>query len=98
MKVIISPEYGGGFSTWGDPRMAVDTDIVALVEKGFTEEEMESLCKQKGYIDKDYGHVCGLDYLRIKEVPEGIMFQIREYDGAEWIEYFDPDEWYKATE
>ncbi len=98
MKVIISPEYGGGFSTWGDSRMAVDPDIVALVEKGFTEEEMENLCKQKGYIDEDYGHIYGIDFLEIKEVPEGVIFKIREYDGAEYIEIFNPDEWYKATE
>lgn len=98
MKVIISPEYGGGFSTWSDPRMAVDTDIIALVEKGFSYDEIENLCKQKGYIDKDCGHIYGLDRLAIREVPEGVMFKIREYDGAESIEIFNPDEWYKATE
>lgn len=97
MKVIISPEFGSGFSTWGHPKMAVDPDIVALVEKGFTDEEMESLCIQKGYIE-DYSYVGGLDNLTIKEVPEGAIFKIREYDGAEYIEIFNPDEWYKATE
>lgn len=97
MKVIISPGYGSGFSTWGDPKMAVDPDIVALVEKGFTYEEIENLCRQKGYIH-DLAHVYGLDNLTIKEVPEGAMFKIREYDGAESIEIFNPDEWYKAKE
>lgn len=98
MKVVISPEFGGAFSTWTDPRMAVDTDIIALVEKGFDYEEMENLCKQKGYIDEDYGFVSGVSSLKIEEVPEGAMFKIREYDGAEYIEIFNPDEWYKATE
>lgn len=98
MKIIISPDFGGGFSTWDDPRMAIDPDIVALVEKGFTEEEMVNLCKQKGYIDECCDYIGGLDYLIIKEVPEGVMFKIREYDGAESIEIFNPDEWYKATE
>jgi len=97
MKVIISSGFGSGFSTWGDPRMAIDSDIVDLVEKGFTKEEMESLCIQKGYIE-EYSYLGGIDSLSIQEVPEGKLFKIREYDGAEWIEIFNPDEWFKAID
>lgn len=92
MKVLISPNYGGGFSTWGDSRMAVDKDIIALFERGCTCEEMEELCRQKEYID-EYGFVCGFEDLIIKEVPPHSFFRIREYDGHEWIEVLNLNEW-----
>ena len=97
MKVLVSPNYGAGFSTWGDPRMAVDKDLIKMFEEGRTLEEIEALCAQKGYID-EYESLWGFDDLCIKEVPEGTLFTIREYDGAEWIEVFNPDLWFKATD
>lgn len=97
MKVLISPGFGAGFSTWGDSRMAVDKDIIKMFEEGHSIEEIRDLCKHKGYID-EYEALWGFDDLRIEEIPEGTLFQIREYDGAEWIEIFNPDNWFKAID
>lgn len=97
MKVLVSPGFGAGFSTWGDSRMAVDKDLIKMFEEGCTLEEMEELCERKGYIG-EYESLFGFEDLCIKEVPEGTLFIIREYDGSEWIEVFNPDYWFKATD
>ena len=43
MKVLISPGYGAGWSTWGDPGMATDKRLIELFECGCTEEEILSV-------------------------------------------------------
>ena len=47
MKLLISPGYGAGWSTWNLPAMATDKDLIELFEKGCTCEEMEKLCIEK---------------------------------------------------
>ena len=94
MKVLISPGYGAGWSTWNDKEMAVDKDLIALFEKGCTCEEMEQACIEKGY---DH-YMGGFEDLEITEVPEGVLFQVDEYDGHEFIKIFYTDEWTRAEE
>lgn len=94
MKVLISPGFGAGFSTWNNSEMAVDKDLIALFEKGCTEEEMETLCLEKGY-DSYMG---GFDQLEVIEVPQGCHFQIREYDGHESIQIFHANDWFYAED
>ena len=54
---------------------------------------MKELCADLGYGDVYMG---GFDELKIVEVPAGKLFQIREYDGSEYIEIFDESEWQLA--
>lgn len=93
MKVVISKGYGIGWSTWSDPAVATDPAIVEAVEKNVEIKELVRVCHELGYSNVDE-YCC--DGLTIEEVPAGAYFQIREYDGAEWIEIFDPNKWILA--
>ena len=78
------------------PEIAFDERIVRAFERGISEEDMEQLCVECGYTDA-YGnapYMGGFDDLEVVDVPSGTLFQIREYDGSEWLEYFDEDGWY----
>ena len=44
MKVLISPGFGAGWSTWNDPRMAFDERLIRAFEYGISEEDMKELC------------------------------------------------------
>ena len=96
MKVLISPGYGAGWSTWDCPGMALDERIIRAFECGISEEDMATLCVECGYTNRfgDAPYMGGFEDLEVVEVPSGVRFKIREYDGSEYIEYFDEDEWY----
>lgn len=97
MKVLISPGFGAGWSTWNHPLMAFDKDVIELFERGGSEDEIRRLCADKGYGGDDrYIYMGGFDELQVVEVPSGNLFKIEEYDGSEYIEIFDADEWYPA--
>lgn len=89
MKVLISPGYGAGWSTWNCKEMAIDEDLITAFENGCTGKEMEELCIKKGYRDP---YVRGFGDLVVEEVPVGSLFKIVEYDGSESIEIFDPND------
>lgn len=100
MKVLISPGYGAGWSTWNDPRMAFDERLIKAFECGISEEDMRDLCVECGYSIGMYCEVPpymgGFKNLMVVEVPSGTMFRIREYDGYESVEMLDMDDWYVA--
>ena len=100
MKVLISPGYGAGWSTWNDPRMAFDRRLIEAFERGVSKEEMTYLCIEQGYgyTGKDglYVYMGGFNQLKVVEVPSGTVFRIDEYDGSESIEVLDMDDWYVA--
>ena len=91
MKVLISPGFGAGWSTWNPPMLAFDERLIRAFEGGITEDEMEKLCVECGYMNTYMG---GFYQLEVVDIPSGKLFQIREYDGNEYIEYFDDDDWY----
>lgn len=98
MKVLISPGYGAGWSTWNDPRMAFDERLIRAFECGISKEDMRDLCVKCGYKDS-WGYppyMGGFNDLMVVEVPSGIMFRIHEYDGYESVEMLDMDDWYIA--
>lgn len=98
MKLLISPGYGAGWSTWNCSEMATDKDLIELFENGCTYEEMEKLCIEKNYTD-GYGgppYMGGFQQLKVVEVPRGAPYRINEYDGAESVEVFNPDKWLVA--
>lgn len=98
MKVLISPGYGAGWSTWEDPMMAFDERLIRAFECGISEEDMETLCVECGYTNAygDAPYMGGFSDLEVREIPSGTLFQIREYDGSEYIKYFEEDDWYRA--
>lgn len=93
MKVLISPGYGAGWSTWEDNGLATDVRIIDAFERGISKEEMHKLCADLGYGDVYMG---GFINLTIVEIPAGELFRIHEYDGYESIVIFDPSKWTRA--
>ena len=93
MKVLISPGYGAGWSTWNSPEMAVDERLIEAFENGISKEGMKRLCEELGY----ESYMGGFEDLKITEVPSGSLFQIREYDGSEYIEIFNDLDWLRAV-
>ena len=97
MKVLISPGYGAGWSTWECPEMAFDERLIRAFERGISKEDMQALCVECGYTS--FGHppyMGGFKNLMVVEVPSGTMFRIHEYDGYESVEMLDMDDWYVA--
>ena len=99
MKALISPGFGAGFSTWENPKMAIDKDLIELLERGCTGDEIIKICIKKGYYKNPEDiYFDEWDGLEIHEVPEGCYFKIREYDGSEFIEIFNKEDWFYAED
>ena len=92
-KVLISPGYGAGWSSWntGDVAkyMLEYAPIIAALERGekmSTEHpavlQLEKDCKEK--FGRDYICVLGADQLKVCEVKGRV--RINEYDGSESLE------------
>ena len=97
MKVLISPGYGAGWSTWNSPEMAFDECLIGAFECGISKEDMRALCVECGYTPLgNPPYMGGFENLMVVEVPSGTMFRIREYDGYESVEMLDMDDWYVA--
>lgn len=90
MKVLISPGYGAGWSTWNYIDLAVDPDIIQAFEAGLDEEDMRLFIISLGYEEPYMG---GYDYCKVIDIPKGTKFKIREYDGSEYIETYNADDW-----
>lgn len=90
MKVLISPGYGAGWSTWNYIDLAFDPDIIKMFETGANEGTMRKYIISLGYKQPYMG---GYRNCKIIEVPKGTKFRIIEYDGAERIEYYDDTKW-----
>ena len=93
MKVLISPGYGYGWSTWNYIDLAFDPDIIQAFEAGLNKEEM---CKF--IVSLGYGKPCmdGYDQCEIVDIPRGARFRIKQDDGFEDIEIYNEDDWMVA--
>ena len=93
VAVVYSPEFGAGWSTWNPkyPEILFDPAIVEFVEKDQSEElQVYVTLKYPGIND---GGIVGLT---IEWVPQGALFRVNEYDGAESIEVRDDFDWLRA--
>lgn len=99
MKVLISPGYGAGWSTWNEAGMATDKRLIEAFINGISEADMKQLCIDLGYTGGFEGtepYMGGFKNLRVVEIPEGTFFRVSEYDGYESIEVFDDSDWLRA--
>lgn len=93
MKVLISPGYGAGWSTWNYVDLAFDPDIINAFELGLDEDSMCTFIRTLGYDKPCMG---GYYQCKIIDIPKGTKFRIVEYDGYESIEYYNDEEWLVA--
>ena len=93
VAVLYSPGFGAGWYTWNydTPEILFDPAIVKFVEK-------EKWAELKTYVALKYPDIYsgGLDDLKVAWIPEGTLFKVNEYDGAESIELKENDDWLVA--
>lgn len=93
--VLISPDYGAGYSTWGYGN-CMDGEVIrgllACVDD-FNPNEVDDGTE----IDvSDYMSSAFNSLFTICFVPTGTLFRISEYDGSESIVYFHESDFYEA--
>ena len=92
VAVIISQDYGAGWSTWATNPNDIDIlmyhpKLVELIESGKT-REMAGEDVIAWWVENELGadvYLGGWGGLSIKWIPQGTKFRIEEYDGAEYI-------------
>jgi len=94
VAILISPDFGAGWSTWNQlkPELLFDPVIVGMVEDGTDSKTIEAYCEAK-YPDGYFG---GADDLIVQWIPVGTQFRIHEYDGSETLELKDVLPWMTA--
>lgn len=93
MKVLISPGYGAGWSTWNYIDLAFDPDIIQAFEAGLNEKDMRDFIISLGY---KVPYMGGYECCKVVDIPKGTLFKIKEYDGYESIETYNTDDWLVA--
>lgn len=83
LGVLISPEFGAGWSTWNYDELAFDKRIIEKWLEKVSSDEMCDYIESLGYRRPYMG---GYFDLCLEFIPRGSMFYIAEYDGAESIE------------
>lgn len=81
--VLISPDWGSGWSTWVDKNVAIDKRVIEAWEEGTSAREMENLLKTWGYENPYVGS--GYHHLKLEWIPVGQRYYISEYDGYETL-------------
>ncbi len=82
VAVLYSPGYGAGWYSWESiPEIVFDSRIIEKVEAGKQTEITDEFMKSLGYT----GYWGGAEDLEIEWIPEGMSFEIEEYDGNESI-------------
>lgn len=111
VAVLISTGYGAGWSSWhlehGNAfsavairkRMCLDSTIIKYLfssakDDGMTYEQL--MTTYIGFPPDNIPYDGGFKDLEVRFIPEGSLFQIIEYDGAEGIQIFDPARWNTA--
>ncbi len=91
VAVLISPDFGAGWSTWNPtcPEIIFDPVVVGMVEDGTDSKTIEAYCEAK-YPDGYFG---GVTDLVVQWIPVGTQFRIHEYDGSETLELKDVLPW-----
>lgn len=97
VAVLYSPGFGAGWSTWAggsdkglEHFLLFDPTLVHMVEN----DQREGI---PAYVESVYPDSCfyggGANNLSIQWIPEGCLFKVTDYDGAESIEYRDYADW-----
>lgn len=88
VAVIYSPGYGAGWSTWGNPQSCFDGELAQAILDGLPTDTLLEIAT-KNWPGEYTGGIHGA---RVKWVPVGTRFEIEEYDGAESVRIFGPDD------
>lgn len=93
--VLISPDYGAGYSTWGEGDCMDGELIQSLLGRVNDFDPNNVDCRTEidvsGYMISKFNSMFTVCF-----VPTGTRFRISEYDGSESIVYFDESDYYEA--
>jgi len=90
VAVLISPGFGAGWYTWNYdyPEILFDPAIVKLVmEEKFDELTIYATLKYPEI------YLGGMEQLEVAWIPEGTLFNVEEYDGAEVVVFKEDQDW-----
>ena len=94
VAVVLTCEYGGGYSTWVDYEQSLaalfDPVVVAAVDN------MEDGLGTEGltdYLWQTYRWDGRIENLSVEWVREGRPFIVNEYDGMESLQFLDETNW-----
>lgn len=97
VAVLVSPDYGAGWSTWASSdvanRIVFDPDVVAWVEAGKVGPLPDIGSK---YGDEENFSNKGAEDLIVCWIPIGKKFRIQEYDGYETLHLEEDYQWLTA--
>lgn len=105
MKILYSPGFGAGWSTWSSGKEAefllTYQPIIEFLENNPDKSVPQTLldqlsdeCKERFDLEPYLG---GADDLCVDDIPDGTLFKIREYDGSESVEVLNTSEgWFVA--
>jgi len=97
VAVLISPEFGAGWSTWADE----DKQEVLLFHRPFVEAAEAAIGDIEPIVnavfgDNDYCYTGGWRDIKIEWLPEGQRFRVHEYDGYETLKFFEGERFFTA--
>ena len=99
-KILYSPGYGSGWSSWSNIPTKIICEyqpFIDAIENGIKiDEDSELFTEFMAYLtDLGFEYLCagGLGTLSVFEVPDGDSYRINEYDGDESIELLSESEW-----
>ena len=100
VAVLVSPDYGAGWSSWADEQerelMLFDPDIAQAVlahENNPVKTQMVRDIQQVVELKSYQSYTGGLEQLRVVWMPKGAQFRVTEYDGSEGIELVSQIRW-----
>ena len=97
-KILISPGYGAGWSTWvnddQEEFMLFDEGLISLVEEKASIEVVEQYVKEK--LGVEYICLLGYGQLEVRELEVGTPFQVGEYDGSEVLVVYNREDYHIA--
>lgn len=91
VAVLVSRGYGAGWVTW-ESVSPFSPELVEAIEAGKTGDDLVGVAA-KLYPEAYHG---GAADLTVQWVPQGSLFRITEYDGAESLEVRDTMDWMVA--
>lgn len=105
MKILISPGFGAGWSTWEHENkvtkrmMLTDPDLIAAIEVYGTDSAEAQGAKDRLFeriaaLSADGGIPYGGGFEQLEVVDVELPFRIDEYDGSESVSSLDDDEDY----
>lgn len=95
VAVLVSPNYGAGWSTWAtehSEELCMDADIVEAVLAEDYKKAAEIATEKYG----EYIYTGGVHDLVVEWVPKGAEFEITEYDGHESLHLIGGRKYWKA--